>query len=136
MDKFDLPSSVIICSALGDYTSGGHTAKKIRDGNFTLSKKDYERAKFELYYAAEFKQVSKSIGGTKFPFFMAVIYAYKSLDTESRNRLMEVVRKRAMEIPSMTKPVGYLKYLDGFYNQGLRKEKRIHLELQWNTDNI
>ena len=65
---------------------------------------------------------------------MAVIYAYRNLNTEQCNRLEEVVRARQFEFPSLSKVPGYLKYFDAFYNEKLRKDKRIHLALQYQMD--
>lgn len=137
MDRFDLPSAVIIGAAnggVGDFI--GQNLRSIRKGAFKLSEKDKERAKWELDYAMNFKQVSRSIGGRSNAFYHAVIYAYRNLDTEGRNKMETVIRKKMLEIPALSKVSGYLKYFDEFYNAGLRKDNRIHLALQYETDNI
>lgn len=139
VDQFkDLPIGVVSHSASqSDLTSfSGGMSHKIRAGKFICTKEMHEKAKWELDYAASFKQVAKSIGGTKGPFFCATIYAYRCLDINQRNRLAEEIRKHALEIPSMNKVELFLKYFDDFYNAGQRKEKRIHLCLQWQTDQI
>ena len=137
MDRFDLPAAVIIAAAsggTGDFAGQGN--KRIRNGAFKLTEKDAERAKWELMYAMNFKQVAKNVGGRNNALYHAVIYAYRNLDTEGRNKMETVIRKKMLEIPALSKVSGYLKYFDGFYNAGLRKENRIHLALQWETDQI
>lgn len=139
MDQFkDLPVGIITYSVNGEYlkTPGGDLTRRLRAGKLEVSERDAERAKWELYYASEFKQVAKSIGGAKTPFYRACIYAYVNLDTDGRNKMMEKIRMHALEIPSMTKVEGYLKYFDMFYNEKVNKKSQIHLELQWRTDSI
>lgn len=139
IDQFrDLPISVVAQSAAQqDMTSvGGGKSNLIRSGNFKCTKQMYEKSKWELDYAAGFKQVARSIGGNKAPFYFAVIYAYRNLEIKQRQRLAEEIRIHALEIPSMGKTESFLKYFDEFYNFGQRKNGRIHLCLQWQTDQI
>jgi hypothetical protein len=82
------------------------------------------------------KQVAKTIGGKKEPFYGAVVYAYRSLDSDGRNRMEDVIRKHAYDFPSLTKPVEYLKRFDGFYNDTVSKSKRIKLAVQWEVDTM
>ena len=136
IDKFDLPISVIVTACAQD-NIGTNTGKShLQRGTFKVSEKNAEKAKWELYYASNFKQVAKNLGGSKAPFYLATIYAYRNLNIEMCNRLEEVVRNKMFEIPSMSKIEGYLKYFDAFYNEGLRKDKRIHLTLQYQMDAI
>lgn len=133
IDSFSqIPIQVIVNACNQDTFRDSES--KIKRGTFKVSEKDAEKAKWELYYVSNFKQVAKNLGGSKRPFYMAVIYAYRNLDIDQRNRLEEVVRARQFEFPSLSKVPGYLKYFDAFYNEKQRKDKRIHLSIQYQMD--
>ena len=137
MDRFDMPIQVILQATRDKLSQGGYkNTKTVREGKFECDVDQYERAKWQLMYADGFRQVAKSIGGSRNPFYIAVIYAYRNLDSDGRNKMETVVRKNMLSIPALTQVGGYLKYFDEFFNSGLRKDKRIHLALQWETDNI
>lgn len=132
IDQFDLPLSVIARVSAGKNTHSGEHS--IRRGTFKLTKENAEKARWALMYAMDFKTVAKTIGGATTVFYMAVVYAYRNLSIEQRNRLQQVIRKRQYEIPAVGKVDLFLKYFDELYNYGLRNEKKIHLELQYKTD--
>lgn len=133
MDTYKgLPSAVVISSCgryLGNTSGVGN--QPIRKGTFKLSEKEAERAKWELGYAEKFRQVAKSVGGNSRPFYMALVYAYRNLDSPGRNEMEAVVRKRMYDIPSLSQIKDYLRYFDGFYNEGKSKKKHIHLAMQY-----
>lgn len=136
MDTFkNIPSAVIIASCgkhLGNTSAVG--SKPIRKGTFKLSAKDAERARWELGYAEKFAQVAKNIGGNRRPFYMALVYAYRNLDSHGRNEMEAVVRKRMLDFPSLTQIKDYLRYFDSFYNEGKQKKKHLHLATQYAVD--
>lgn len=135
LDTHDLPVAVVVASASKEITESARTSvKNIRKGKFVMTEKDTDRAKWELDYAQKFKQVARNIGGSKNPFYLAIIYAYRNLDSPGRNHLEEVVRKKMLEFPALSMVKGYLKYFDQFYNEGKRKNNKIHLETQWAID--
>ena len=138
IDRFtELPiGTVIMCANNANYTHSGALSKKLKSGKMEISEQDFERARWELDYAAKMKQVAKTIGGKKEPFYGAVVYAYRSLNSEGRNRMEDVIRKHAYDFPSLTKPVEYLKRFDGFYNDTVSKSKRIKLAVQWEVDTM
>ena len=138
VDKYrELPIDVVITSATGNLNNGGaNTTKKVKNGKVIVTDKDYERARWELDYCEKVRQVAKTIGGAKRPFYLAVIYAYKSLSSDGRNLMETVIRQHAYDFPSLTKPVEYLKHLDGYYNKEVTKSKRIKLAIQWEIDTM
>lgn len=136
VDTFSvLPVNVVIAAATNN-VNNGHLTKKLRAGKLECSDKDYERARWELDYAKKMQQVAKTIGGNKEPFYVAVIYAYRSLDSEGRNVMETAIRQHAYDFPSLTKPVEYLKHFDGYYNENVTKSKRIKLAIQWEIDSM
>lgn len=138
MDSYDVPAAVVIDAALGVAMegSGGARCEKVRAGTFELDAKNFERAKWELDYACKFKETAKKVGGNKRPFYTAVIYSYRHLDSAGRNRMEAAIRTHAYDLPSLTKAVGYLKYFDGFYNENLSKQRRLKLAVQWELDTM
>lgn len=137
VDKYkELPIDVVVMSAVGVTNYGGHYTKRLKEGKITVTDKDYERSRWELDYCEKVRQVAKTIGGTKRPFYIAVIYAYRSLDSDGRNRMETAIRQHAYDFPSLTKPCEYLKHFDGYYNAEVTKSKRIKLAIQWEIDNM
>ena len=138
MDKFSmLPTSVIVTSAINVTGFGnGRNTRKLRAGKLEISEQDFERARWELEYASKMQQVAKTIGGNKEPFYIAVIYAYKNLNSEGRNVMETTIRQHAYDFPSLTKPVEYLKRFDGYYNENVTKSKRVKLAVQWEIDSM
>lgn len=137
VDKYrELPIDTVGMSAAGVVVSGGAPTAKIKQGRLEVSEKDYERARWELDYCEKVRQVAKTIGGQKRAFYAAVIYAYKNLDSEGRNMMEATIRQHAYDFPSLTKPVEYLKHFDGYYNENVKKSKRIRLAIQWEIDNM
>ena len=137
VDKYkELPIDVVIMCADGIVTTGGRNAKKLKDGRFECTEKDYERARWELDYCEKVRQVAKTIGGNKKPFYTAVVYAYRSLPSDGRNLMETVIRQHAYDFPSLTKPCEYLKHFDGYYNSEVTKSKRIKLAVQWELDTM
>lgn len=137
VDKYkELPIDVVIIAASNVAVTGGQSIKKLKEGHMKVSEDDYERARWELGYCEKVRQVAKTVGGNKKPFYAAVIYAYKNLDSNGRNRMETVIRQHAYDFPSLTKPCEYLKHFDGFYNAGLHKKNRIKLAVQWELDNM
>ena len=110
--------------------------RRLKAGKLEVSETDYERARWELDYASKMQQVAKTIGGTKEPFYRAVIYAYRSLNSEGRNTMEKAIRQHAYDFPSLTKPVEYLKHFDGYYNELVTRSKRIKLAVQWEIDSM
>ena len=133
LDSYNLPTDVVCASALGINAEGTSAIKKIRTGVLDLPKSEHERAKWECSYAEQFRNVAKSIGGRKFPFYMATIYAYRHLNSEGRNHMADVIKQKRLEFPSLSRTSGYLKYFDDFYNEGKRKN-RINLHLEWQIE--
>ena len=134
VDTFSvLPVNVVIAAATYGINNG-HLTKKLRAGKLECSDHDYERARWELDYAKKMQQVAKTIGGNKEPFYVAVIYAYRNLNSEGRNAMETAIRQHAYDFPSLTKPVEYLKHFDGYYNENVTKSKRIKLAVQWEID--
>lgn len=132
-----LPVNVVITSALGKIgTPNGSAVNKIKSGKAVVSEKDYERSRWELDYAKKMQQVAKTIGGTKDPFYKAVIYAYRNLNSDGRNAMETAIRQHAYDFPSLTKPVEYLKRFDGYYNEQVTRTKRIKLAVQWEIDTM
>lgn len=129
-----LPVNVIIASAIGVGERGSMHTKKLKEGKLTVSKGDFERSRWELDYAQKVQQVAKTVGGTKEPFYLAVIYAYRNLDSDGRNRMETVIRQHAYDFPALTKVADYLKHFEGYYNEGLNKAKRIRLTMQFELD--
>lgn len=101
-----------------------------------ISETDYERARWELDYASKMAQVAKTIGGKKDAFYTAVIYAYRNLNSEGRNKMEEAIRQHAYDFPALTKPVDYLRRFDGYYNDMVTKSKRIKLAVQYEIDTM
>ena len=136
LDVFDvLPVNVVIASALGGIsTPSARQINKIKSGKAVVTESDYERVRWELDYAKKMQQVAKTIGGTKDPFYKAVIYAYRNLDSEGRNTMETAIRQHAYDFPSLTMPVEYLKRFDGYYNEMVTKSKRVKLAIQWEID--
>ena len=118
------------------YGTGGSLAKKIKKGDIKTTDIGVERAEWELDYIMKLRQAAKKVGGDKRPFYTAVIYAYRNLDSEGRNRLEDVIRQHTYDIPPLTRPVDYLKHFDGYYNEGLSKSKRIKLAAMWELETI
>lgn len=137
VDKYkELPIDTVICCASNSCVAvGGKALKRIKEGRFEMSKNDFERARWELDYCEKVRQVARTIGGNKKPFYSAVVYGYRNLDSEGRNILEKSIRQHAFDFPSMTKPVEYLKHFDGYYNENVPKSKKINLKLQWEIDN-
>ena len=134
-DKFkELPIDTVIMAATNSFTTGGHTSKRLKEGRLEISENDYERARWELDYCEKVRQTAKIIGGNKRPFYVAVIYAYKNLDSEGRNAMETAIRQHAYDFPSLTKAVEYLRHFDGYYNERVTKSKRIKLSVQWEID--
>ena len=138
LDRFStLPVHVVVASAIGHVGFGhGNITKKLRAGKIEVTDADYERARWELDYATKMQQVAKTIGGNKEPFYVAVIYAYKNLNSDGRNTMETAIRQHAYDFPSLTKPVEYLKHFDGYYNELVSKSKRIKLAVQWEIDSM
>ena len=133
----ELPTgTVIMCATGNNYTHSGWLHARLKNGKMEVSEKDYERARWELDYCLKTRQAAKTIGGKKEPFYGAVVYAYRNLSSEGRNRMEDVIRQHAYDFPSLTKPVEYLKRFDGFYNAGVTKSKRIKLAVQWEIDTM
>ena len=137
LDKYkELPVDIVVMSAVNMISTGSNVTKRTKEGKLEVSEDDYERARWELDYCEKVRQVAKSIGGSKKPFYTAVIYAYKNLNSEGRNAMETIIRQHAYDFPSMTKPVEYLKHFDGYYNQTVTKSKRIKLAVQWELDTM
>lgn len=141
LDRFDaIPSSVIIASAAWNgrktRADGGKDIRKLRTGNLECSEKDFERSRWELDYAVKMQQVAKTIGGKKEAFYLAVLYAYRNLNSEGRNTMEKAIRQHAYDFPSLTKPEEYLKRFDGYYNELVTRSKKIKLALQWEIDSM
>ena len=135
----EVPINVVIATAISKITTGAggvSVTSKVRSGKIEVSANDYERARWELDYAKKMQQVAKTIGGTKEPFYKAVIYAYRNLNSEGRNTMETVIRQHAYDFPALTKPQEYLKRFDGYYNEQVTKSKRIKLTLQWELDTM
>ena len=135
----ELPVDVVVHSAIGQLTScgrGGQTSVKLRAGKLIVTEQDYERARWELDYAKKMQQVAKTVGGSKHPFYTAVIYAYKNLNSEGRNTMETAIRQHAYDFPSLTRTVDYLKHFDGYYNAMVTKSKKIKLAVQWELDTM
>ena len=138
-DRFSsLPVSIIISSATDRIMSNpsGKYLQKFKQGSANCTENMYERARWVLDYALKCEQVAKTIGGKKEPFYRALIYAYRNLDSDGRNRLETAVRQHAYDFPALTKVEEYLKRFDGYYNEGLSKPKRIKLSVQWELDTM
>lgn len=137
VDKFrELPIDVVVLSATNCTAYGGKSNKRLKEGKLKISEEDYERARWELDYCEKVRQVAKTIGGNKRPFYVAVMYAYKNLNSEGRNTMETAIRQHAYDFPSLTKPVEYLKHFDGYYNENVTRSKRIKLAVQWEIDTM
>ena len=126
--------NVVVAATDHKVSSGAWLSRRLREGKLEISKKDHERARWELDYATKMEQVAKTIGGRKEPFYEAVMYAYRNLNSEGRNRMEEAIRQHAYDFPSLTKPVEYLKRFDAYYNEKVTKNKKIKLAVQWEVD--
>ena len=118
-DRFaELPAMVVVSSATNTNsgTGGSSLSTRLRKGALIISETDYERSRWELDYASKMSQVAKTIGGKKDAFYTAVIYAYRALNSEGRNKMEEAIRQHAYDFPALTKPVDYLRRFDGYYN--------------------
>ena len=138
LDRFsELPTgTVIMCAGNTNYTHSGAVSKKLKMGKMEVTENDFERARWELDYAKKMREAARTIGGKKEPFYGAVVYAYRNLDSAGRNLMEDVIRKHAYDFPSLTKPVEYLKRFDGYYNSEVTKSKRIKLAVQWEIDTM
>lgn len=137
MDRFsELPTICVVASALGMNYINGQISIKLRKGVLEVSDTDFERSRWELDYATKMSQTAKTIGGKKEPFYIAVIYAYRNLSSDGRNRMEDCIRKHAYDFPALTKPVEYLKRFDGYYNETVTKSKKIKLAVQWEIDTM
>lgn len=134
----ELPAMVVVASAIdANCGSGsGYVSGRLRRGVLEVSESDYERARWELDYATKMSQVAKTIGGKKDAFYTAVIYAYKNLNSDGRNKMEEAIRQHAYDFPALTKPVDYLRRFDGYYNDMVTKSKRIKLAVQYEIDTM
>lgn len=129
-----MPVRTIVTSATQHNVAGSWLSTRLRSGKLEVDKTNYERARWELDYAKKMENVAKTIGGRKEPFYEAVIYAYRQLDSAGRNRMEEAIRQHAYDFPALSKPVEYLKHFDGYYNEKVSKTKKIKLAVQWEID--
>ena len=138
VNKFkELPIEVVIMSAIGVCSCvGGKIIKRVKSGTIQVTEHDHERARWELAYCESMRQTAKTIGGSKRPFYSAVIFAYRNLDSEGRNTMEKAIRQHAFDFPALSRPVDYLKHFDGYYNENVTKSKRIKLAVAWEIDNM
>lgn len=137
LDEFKDSTAITLCAAMNSLVySGGATSKAIHDEQVICTEKDLKRARFELAYLTALKDVVKEVGGRTEYIKRALLYAYRSLNTEQRNELAEKLRLNVYCLPAFTKIEDYLRYFDQFYNKGKAKKNKINLRVQYETDKI
>lgn len=137
LEEAGMSLPITMCAIRGDCVfSGGPASRAIREGSVVCTKEDYERAKWELLFLKDLKDVAAAIGGRSAYFYVAMLYAYRNLSINVRNGLAELVRKNALTIPPYSNISSYLKHFDEIYNYGKTKKSRINLFLSWETERI
>ena len=135
-----LPKEVVYMSASEELSDRGNKyySTKIRDGSFVISEQKYESSRWELEYASELKDVAKTIGGATRPFYVAVIFAYRNLDCNKRNRMKDLIIKHQYQLASYSSAEDYLKSFDGFYNSRYKPKAkdRLCLAMTWHLDHM
>lgn len=131
-----LSIETVLASAMGRSSWNGIETKKLKEGKMVVTDTAYERARWELDYAQKLQHVAKTVGGRNSIFYIAVVYAYRNLDSEGRNRMETAIRQHAYDFPALNNVGDYLKHFDGYYNEGLSKAKRIKLAVQWELDQM
>lgn len=128
-----IPLTYLLPLPFGRCVSNGTVANSIKDGNLHFSKQTLDKVKWEADYMERFIPIVKAMKGRKTAFFGALVFAYRNLNTEQRNKLFDVIKKNAI-ISEMYDSVELnLKAFDNEYNKGLQKGNRISLELLFRT---
>jgi len=132
----DFPLTYIEPLPFGECCYRPQNNKDIKDGHLKFTKQIADRIKWEVDYLTAFMPVKKKIKGRSDCFYGALVYAYRNLNTNQRNRLLDVVKKNTIFMDAHATMEGNLKMFDELYNKGLRKDSQIHLELSYRTENI
>lgn len=137
LGKTKMPTQVVLSSCMSIYNVNNTTLTRIvRNGEVRFSQADAERAEWELDYAKQFYEKANMRKGAVSALLVAAAYAYRTLDFQVAGELRREVLRRMVEIPPLSEVSAYLTYFDDYYNKGKRKDKRIHLALQYGVDNV
>ena len=134
VNNSQLPLNYLVPLPFNCLTSCGSVRKAIKEGNLHFSKSAYDKAKWERDYLERFLPLTKQMKGRRGAFFGALLYAYRNLEINQRNRLFDVLKKNVLIFEMYTSVESNLRAFDSAYNKGLAKNKRINLELQYRVD--
>lgn len=131
-----LSLSFITPLAFDNYVHNGTHDQAIMDGKLKFSKRTANDARWVVDYLEEYIPIKKQLKGRADAWYGALIYSYQNLDTQQRNRLLDIVKKNVMFIECYTSMETNLQVFDTLFNKGLRKNNQIHLELSYRTEQI